>query len=69
MMDRFHKANLPSFEGQYESDVTLKWLQEIEKIFRGVMCPEDQQVHLGTFMLHKKLNIGGTATSSVWIRQ
>ncbi|XP_012567361.1 uncharacterized protein [Cicer arietinum] len=51
VMDRFHKANPPSFEGHYNPDGAQKWLQEVEKIFRGVACPEGQKVHLGTFML------------------
>lgn len=50
-MDQFHKANPPSFEGNYNLDGAQKWLQEIEKIFRGVECPEYQKMHLGTFML------------------
>nr|XP_027190148.1 uncharacterized protein LOC113786559 [Cicer arietinum] len=41
----------PSFEGHYNPDGAQKWLQEVEKIFRGVACPEGQKVHLGTFML------------------
>ncbi|XP_073221585.1 uncharacterized protein [Cicer arietinum] len=51
VMDRFHKANPPSFEGHYNPDGAQKWLQEVEKIFRGVACSEGQKVHLGTFML------------------
>ncbi|XP_073222428.1 uncharacterized protein [Cicer arietinum] len=51
VMDRFHKANPPSFEGHYNPDGAQRWLQEVEKIFRGVACPEGQKVHLGTFML------------------
>ncbi|XP_073223476.1 uncharacterized protein [Cicer arietinum] len=51
VMDRFHKANPPSFEGHYNPDGAQKWLQEVEKIFRGVACLEGQKVHLGTFML------------------
>ncbi|XP_012567838.1 uncharacterized protein, partial [Cicer arietinum] len=51
VMDRFHKANPPSFEGHYNPDGAQKWLQEVEKIFRGVACPEGQKVHLGTFMM------------------
>ncbi|XP_073224792.1 uncharacterized protein [Cicer arietinum] len=51
VMDRFHKANPPSFEGHYNPNGAQKWLQEVEKIFRGVACPEGQKVHLGTFML------------------
>ncbi|XP_004513306.1 uncharacterized protein [Cicer arietinum] len=51
VMDRFHKANLPSFESHYNPDGAQKWLQEVEKIFIGVAYPEGQKVHIGTFML------------------
>nr|XP_012575570.1 uncharacterized protein LOC101499246 [Cicer arietinum] len=54
VMDRFHKANPQSFEGHYNPDGAQKWLQEVEKLFRGVACSEGHIVHLRTFMLTKE---------------
>ncbi|XP_073224802.1 uncharacterized protein [Cicer arietinum] len=72
VMGRFHKASPPSFEGHYNPNGAQKWLQEVDKIFRGMACPEGQKVHLGTFMLteeaehwwdnaRQRLDNGGTA--------
>ncbi|XP_004516299.1 uncharacterized protein [Cicer arietinum] len=43
------------FEGHYNPNGAYKWLQEVEKFFKGVACPEGQKVHLGTFMLTEEV--------------
>nr|XP_012575109.1 uncharacterized protein LOC101514546 [Cicer arietinum] len=37
--------------GGGQGNVQINEFMEVEKIFRGVACPEGQKVHLGTFML------------------
>ncbi|XP_073222549.1 uncharacterized protein [Cicer arietinum] len=40
VMDQFHKANPPSFEGHYNPDGAQKWLQEVEKFSEEWHAPK-----------------------------
>ena len=50
-LDRFQRNNPSTFNGGYNPDGAQKWIQEIEKIFRVMACPEEQKVPFGTYTL------------------
>ncbi|MDV3145731.1 MAG: hypothetical protein Q8736_02460, partial [Sweet potato little leaf phytoplasma] len=47
----FKRADPPKFEGGYNPDEAMRWLQEIEKILEAMQCPDTQRVIYATFML------------------
>lgn len=49
------KRNNPStFKGRYHLYGAQAWLKDIEKIFRGMVCTEEENVQFGTPMLAKE---------------
>ena len=54
MLNRFRKANLPSFQGEYDPDVAKRWVRQIEKIFGVLECTTEQRVNLAIYMLEKR---------------
>lgn len=45
------KESTPSFMGIPNPDLTEKWVKQVEKISRVMMCTDDQKVRLEIFML------------------
>ena len=53
-LDMFMSCNPPKFMGTHEPDGAQDWLKRIEKIFRLVICSEEQKVVLGAHMLEEE---------------
>jgi hypothetical protein len=41
----------PTFKGMHDPEGAQEWMQEIERIFRAMVCTDEQKVRLGTYML------------------
>ncbi|KAL2330321.1 hypothetical protein Fmac_017902 [Flemingia macrophylla] len=50
-LERFQRHSPPKFKGEYDPDVTMRWMTEVEKIFAAMECPLIQRVNLATFLL------------------
>ncbi|KAK2359561.1 hypothetical protein QL285_084922 [Trifolium repens] len=50
-LDRFRRNNPPTFKGMHDPEGAQDWMQEIERIFRAMVCTDEQKVRLETHML------------------
>ncbi|CAL0314075.1 unnamed protein product [Lupinus luteus] len=53
-LDEFCRRQPPRFEGGFAPKAANEWIQELEKIFRALMCADDQKVTYATYMLSKE---------------
>ncbi|KEH15434.1 hypothetical protein MTR_1056s0010 [Medicago truncatula] len=56
MLETFLRNHPPTFKGRYDPDGALKWLKEVETIFRVMQCSEVQKVRFGTHMMAEEAN-------------
>lgn len=47
----FRRNNPSQFNGEYDPEKAELWIQEMEKIFEAMMCPNERRVTYATFML------------------
>ncbi|MQM10412.1 hypothetical protein Taro_043308 [Colocasia esculenta] len=57
IMERFKKMLPPSFKGERDPLLAESWMREIEKIFRAVMCADEDKVTLATYMLQERADV------------
>ncbi|XP_061339376.1 uncharacterized protein LOC133286051 [Gastrolobium bilobum] len=50
-LNAFRKHQPPTFEGGYDPIVAATWLQDLERIFRVMECPDNQRLLYATYML------------------
>ena len=62
MMEQFQKLRPPSFKGESKPELAESWLEEMEKIFNAIQCPEEDKVRLAIFMLQDHAYIWWKAT-------
>ncbi|XP_058733273.1 uncharacterized protein LOC131604876 [Vicia villosa] len=53
-LSNFQKNNPPLFKGTYDPKGAQKWLKEIERIFRVIVCAENLNVRYNTYMLSEE---------------
>ncbi|MQM03412.1 hypothetical protein Taro_036194, partial [Colocasia esculenta] len=51
IIERFKRMAPPSFKGESQPFLAESWMREVEKIFRTIMCAEEDKVSLATYML------------------
>ena len=51
---RFQRNNPPIYKGRHDINGAQAWLKSIEKIFRVVICMEDQKMQFSTHMLEEE---------------
>ncbi|MCI37811.1 hypothetical protein A2U01_0059037, partial [Trifolium medium] len=54
ILERFMKNNPPIFTGGYDPKGAQKWIEGVEIIFDAMRCSEEQNVVLGTYVLHEE---------------
>lgn len=65
-MGKFQKNNTLTFKGRYDPRGAHTWIQEIEKIFRVMVCVDAQKVLFGSHMLSKEDDTGGRIPIKDW---
>ncbi|PNX88317.1 cellular nucleic acid-binding protein [Trifolium pratense] len=70
-VDRFTRQNPSKFKGKYDPDGAQEWIDDIERIFRAMICTDAQKVMLATHVLvgeaehwwrntHQRMEAAGT---------
>ncbi|MQL97792.1 hypothetical protein Taro_030490, partial [Colocasia esculenta] len=57
IVERFKRMSPPSFKGESDPLHAESRMREIEKIFRDIMCAEDDMVTLATYMLQERADV------------
>ncbi|GAU32901.1 hypothetical protein TSUD_393220 [Trifolium subterraneum] len=55
-LDRFLKHKPSFFVGGFNPDGAVKWVEEVEIIFDGMKCANENKLALGTYMLREEAN-------------
>ncbi|MCI78425.1 hypothetical protein A2U01_0099695, partial [Trifolium medium] len=50
------KHKPPTFIGGYNPEGAVKWLEEVEIIFKAMRCTEEDKTTLGAYMLREEAN-------------
>ena len=50
-MDKFLRLAPPSFKGESDPEIVDVWLNELEKKFKVMRCPDEDKVNLAAYMI------------------
>lgn len=51
LMEFWH-SNPSQFNGEFDPEKAELWIQDMEKIFEAMMCPNERRVTYATFMVN-----------------
>ncbi|MCI86238.1 putative Ty3/Gypsy polyprotein/retrotransposon, partial [Trifolium medium] len=55
-LERFMRHKPTYFTGGYAPDGAIKWIEEVEIIFKAMGCSEVNKTTLGTYVLREEAN-------------